>query len=101
MKKIWIAALLLLASCTHKPTEAEIAAHDDAVCRSYGLTYGTSQYADCRQRIVSERQANARAALGAYLQMQRPVYQTPVYQVPVPTTTTCNQVVGYVTCQTH
>lgn len=34
---------------------AEATARDDAQCRSYGLAYGTTPYADCRQKLETAR----------------------------------------------
>lgn len=50
----------MLAGCAPPaPSPAQIAAQDDATCSSYGLQYGTSEYANCREQIALERQQAA------------------------------------------
>jgi hypothetical protein len=73
MKRLVFGAALALglAGCAPPaPTPAQIAASDDATCRSYGLEYGTDQYATCRENIGQQRaQASAqqRAMIANYL----------------------------------
>lgn len=51
-----LAALLILGGCN---LGQQIARHDDGVCRSYGLQFGTGDYAQCRQNLVAQRQAQS------------------------------------------
>jgi hypothetical protein len=76
MKKISLLALLLLAGCysngqsgylvigpyTPAPhaTPAELAASDDATCKSYGAVFGTPDYIQCREHLSDQRQAGLR-----------------------------------------
>ena len=77
---------LFLAGCAHHPLDCAIGlpwadclpgtagytngvggqavSNDDAQCRSYGLTYGTGDYAQCRANLDGQHGAAARAALG-------------------------------------
>lgn len=99
MRGVVVLAFLVLAGCYHGPSQQEIAAQDDMTCRSYGINFGTPEYAQCRQNIVAQRQANMRAVLGS--RPMQPAYQAPTYQIPTSTTTSCNRVAGQVTCQTY
>jgi hypothetical protein len=85
-----VSALLsvtLLSGCSHHPVDCAIGlpwadclpgtagyangvgsqavTNDDVQCRSYGLTYGTGDYAQCRATLDAQHAAAARAALGA------------------------------------
>ena len=33
------------------------AAEDDALCKSYGLSYGTPTYADCREKLLAQHRS--------------------------------------------
>lgn len=85
--RVAILALLILASCTsaaEKQAEQErraqaIAEEEDSTCRSFGLSFGTDSYADCRVKLATaraERRARVRAAvLGAMIaRPQQPIY---------------------------
>jgi hypothetical protein len=50
-----VVAGLACAGCA--PTMQEIAASDDAVCKSYGLLFGTPEYAQCRMTKDQGREA--------------------------------------------
>lgn len=62
---IMVAFASFLTGCGAWPNTSPeaIAANDDSKCASYGLQYGTAEYAQCRQNIDSQRTA----ILGAYL----------------------------------
>jgi len=45
------AIALALAGCAAGPTPKQIAAADDATCRSYGTTPGTDNYLACRMHL--------------------------------------------------
>lgn len=66
MKKAVLLGLLLLSGCISRE---EIDANDDARCSSYGLKYGTPEYAQCRMGVDQQRQA-AIAQVGANIQAQ-------------------------------
>lgn len=107
-------AVLALAGCV---TDAERARQqesaDDSRCASYGYTYGTDGYGQCRQSIDAERARNQRAAAAFMLGMQPvnrptqiPVYQMPVrpYQAPAqpqPSYTTCMSMGQQISCSTY
>jgi hypothetical protein len=55
---VLIAASLSLAGCQ---TAEELAQEDDSTCRSYGLQFGTPDYAQCRQYQQSDRTARYQA----------------------------------------
>ncbi|MCK1733923.1 hypothetical protein IVA79_08130 [Bradyrhizobium sp. 138] len=98
--RIWIAAglSLVLFGCAEYQAQqaAEIASGDDAQCNSYGAKPGSDAYIQCRVSLDNHRQANRRAALGAYLEMQRQnnAQPTPVYQMPTNRQTNCTSVVN-------
>ena len=54
----------LLCGCSRGPTPAQIAADDDAVCRSYGIQPGSQLYVECRAAKERQRQ-QAKATLAA------------------------------------
>jgi hypothetical protein len=62
---------------------------DDATCQSYGLQFGTSAYAQCRQNIDSQRGANARAAAALLASQNRPPPPPQPYYVPTNPTVNC------------
>lgn len=76
-RSVIVICLAILSSCDLPQKIAEqrqerAAANDqadDATCQSYGLTFGTPAYADCRQNIATQRQANAARALD-YIQQE-------------------------------
>jgi hypothetical protein len=71
MRVIWIVLAGLLCSCANHPVDCALGFHhadclpgtpgyddpdkfadtDDKACRSYGLSPGTSEYADCRIKL--------------------------------------------------
>lgn len=78
--KLPVLALLLLAGCTGQGgyavidpfppvqhvTSAELAASDDATCKSYGAVFGSSDYIQCREHLSDQRQATSgTATIGA------------------------------------
>ena len=65
----FLAVTFLLSGCkTPEQRIADQAAADDATCKSYGLQFGTQQYAECRMRLTDQRQAAQAAADAALLQ---------------------------------
>jgi len=72
----WIVAASLLSGCANHPVDCAMGFHhsdclpgtagydnpdkfadvDDKQCKSYGLTYGTPEYADCRLRLSAQHQ---------------------------------------------
>jgi hypothetical protein len=48
-----------------KRSNAAIAAKDDATGKSYALRFGTGDYAQCRENLVNQREANRRALIMA------------------------------------
>lgn len=62
---IAIGGAVALSGCASLmgPTPEQVAASDDAVCRSYGFQYGTSEYGVCRMQQVQQRQQAAIAVL--------------------------------------
>jgi len=76
--KISVLALLLLAGCysngqsrylvigpyspDKQATPAQLAASDDATCKSYGAVFGTTDYIQCREHLSDQRLANPQAA---------------------------------------
>jgi len=91
--------VLLMTGCMSAQERALANAQaDDATCKSYGLSFGSDGYAQCRQNVANQRAANARAALGAFATMQaaHPASQVPYYpmqvQQPVRLQTMCNTV---------
>jgi Tfp pilus assembly protein PilV len=63
MSRILIAPLLIAASLSLAgcQTAQELAQEDDATCRSYGLQFGTPDYAQCRQYQQADRTARYQA----------------------------------------
>ena len=58
---------------------------DAARCQSYGLKFGTAEYAQCRMNIDNQRAANFRAAVSA----PSPPPPPPPPALPASTTTNC------------
>ena len=87
MKSVsWIFIAAALAGCM--PSPRELADRDDETCRSYGLIYGTPNYATCRHSIAANRQAAGAAML--YRPVPPPPQATFVpIQPSAPVTTTC------------
>jgi hypothetical protein len=100
---LFLAVLALMGCTSAEEVRQKNAALDDETCRSYGLTFGTPEYAQCRQNIANQRSANARAALGLLLLQQQNQPATyipqPQPQAPVRMTTTCNTVGNATYCQ--
>lgn len=70
MKRAILIVSILLAGCAlGRPRMT-----DDQACRSYGLQYGTSDYAACRQNLVARRdynQAQQMQQLGNTMQLMQ------------------------------
>jgi hypothetical protein len=77
-KQILALAGLLLAVTGCQEMAAMRTAMDNSRCQSYGFTPGTDAFAQCRMNIDLQRRAE-----------------------PGPTTTTCHNFMGTVTCQTN
>jgi len=43
------------ASASREPTSSQFVADDDATCRSFGLTFGSTDYSNCRLRLLELR----------------------------------------------
>ena len=71
-----VAAALPLGACmTAAEQQAQVAANDDAACRSAGTKPGTPAYAQCRelrsnQRIVAQREAEHAMQRQSYMMQQ-------------------------------
>jgi hypothetical protein len=74
---------------------------DDNTCRAYGLKFGSTEYAQCRQNIANQRSAESRIALSAYL-ASRNQPAPPPYVMPTvtPRTTNCSRMGTQINCQT-
>jgi hypothetical protein len=83
MRMIGLAGIVLALSGCQQLAEMRTAS-DNSRCQSYGFTPGTDAFAQCRMNIDLQRRAEPAAA--------------PVY---APTTTTCRNFMGTVTCQTN
>ncbi len=57
---------------------------DDERCRSFGLNFGTAEYAQCRMNIDNQRTSTRNAILSSF---------------PTPTTTTCQSTGSITTCR--
>jgi hypothetical protein len=83
MRLIVLGALILMAACTTPEERAAKAAEYEAgenwACASYGLRFGTPEFAQCRMFREQQRMARAAALLG-YMGTQRP--PTPIIVVP-------------------
>lgn len=67
-----VAVAMACAGCA--PTVQEVAASDDAVCKSYGAPFGSAPYIQCRTLRDQQRMAGAQAedaALMGSLLMRR------------------------------
>lgn len=67
---------------------------DDDLCKSYGLNFGTPEYAQCRVSLQNQSDANKQAAINAWMasRQQPPATPSPTkmpYQMPVNKTTNC------------
>jgi hypothetical protein len=101
---ICIFSLIVLAGCaSNEDRIAARDANDEATCQSYGLKFGTPEYAQCRQNIAARRQA---AVLAAFQMMQgarvQPVQVQP-YMMPVsrPVNTNCYAAGAIISCQSQ
>ncbi len=93
-----------LAGCMSQQEQAmRLAANDDAVCQSYGLTYGTPQYADCRMRVAEQRNAQQAATDAQLLALAGAMNanRAPATLPPPPIQTNCQQLGNTVNCTTH
>lgn len=87
--------------------------NDDATCKSYGLKFGTSDYAQCREQLLTIRSnqniaasnANAQnnAAAAAILMQQNNKQPAQPYMMPTnaPVTTNCTTTGNYTNCQSR
>jgi hypothetical protein len=97
MRNLILIAVIGLGSCVSaQERQQKIAAEDDAKCKSYGLQYGTSQYAECRMRIDQQRAANGAAAYAAFLG-----YMAETQRQQQPTTTSCNAIGSTINCRSY
>jgi hypothetical protein len=104
-----LACVITLGACAHHPIDCAIgfthadclpgtagydgpveppegwAAHDDAICKSYGLAFGTTPYAQCRESVAGRRDGVTAATAGATATENGAVVQaiTPRVVVPV------------------
>jgi hypothetical protein len=95
LKALPILLVLLLTGCmTEKEREAKLAAADDDKCTSYGLQFGTPQYADCRikmTQIHASEEIARKQAVAAYVDsLERRQ-----------TTTNCTRFGNTVNCQSY
>jgi len=63
-----VIAMVGLAGCG--PTRQEIAANDAEACASYGVKFGTPEYAQCRMERDQRRDQNRLAAAQLFLNNQ-------------------------------
>ncbi len=91
-------------------TPEELDAQDDETCRSYGLTFGTPEYVQCRENISNQRQANLRAIIdapAAPVIVTRPAPAQPpaptvqIIQSPPLLHTNCYSSMGETSCTTQ
>lgn len=92
-----IAVIAALAGCkTNAERLAERTAEDDAKCKSYGMQFGTPQFADCRMKLDQMREARA---LQDYADQQRTLDNIQRSMAPKPAIqTTCNTYMGTTNC---
>lgn len=116
------ALLSALAGCANHPLDCSlgISHHDclpgtagyervaarerasDNQCLSYGLRFGTAEYAQCRQNIDAQRGARDAAVLGAAISRTNPPAQaSPMPPVRQPSQTSCVTNGQYTNCQTQ
>jgi hypothetical protein len=105
-----IVSCAALSACGDRPFNladpagyhAAAANSDNTTCTSYGLKFGTPEYAQCRQNIASQRMANERAAIGAYMARQNQPAPAP-YMMPVKPSfnTNCTTSGTNTNCQTQ
>jgi len=95
---IVLALCLLQAGCAeyYAGQAAQASMADDARCLSYGAKPGSDAYVQCRMNLDNQRDANRRAAIGAFIEAQRQnnAQQAPVYQMPTNRQTNCTSVVN-------
>ena len=84
---------------------AQLAAADDATCRSYGINFGTPQYAQCRMLVAQQRAQAADAQQQRGLMMMglgAGMMQTPQPAPrPAPTMTDCYRAGAIVQCRSY
>lgn len=77
----------------------QIAAQDDAQCRSYGVRPGMPQYVNCRMMLANQRDARSARASDALMSTGLQMMQN---SQPRPTTTTiCNRTHTGVICNSN
>ncbi len=88
---VLILAVALVSCGPPRPTVEQLAASDDAQCRSYGAQPGTDTYVQCRMSINQQRQ-QARTAMAAILSRPAPapVPAPQPYMLPAPAPMTIN-----------
>jgi hypothetical protein len=110
-KFVVFGAFILLSGCgIQERIEANQQAHDDAVCKSYGLAWGSVDYANCRQNLENQRQAQALQAQQASAQflLQQQAQQNEIFQQQMnainasrPLTTNCTSFGNSTSCLTQ
>lgn len=90
-----------------KRREAETAAKDDNICKSYGLKFGTGDYAQCRQNLSNQRAADGRALIQSHPSPPPvEVHPTPpptqsIPLPPEPVTTDCRMIGNMLRCKSQ
>jgi hypothetical protein len=83
MFRVLLLALFLSGCMTAQEQAQNIAASDDADCRSYGAQPGSDAYYQCRMAKDQQRQQTRAAIVGAYLSRPAPApYMLPMPQQP-------------------
>jgi hypothetical protein len=84
MKRMVLLLALLVGGCDLTASQERATAEraDDAGCASYGLKYGSPEYAQCRLSKDQQRRANQAAAVG---QVNRNNQETANQLQPAPT----------------
>jgi hypothetical protein len=97
-----IAGGSLLTGCVGSGYQRNVAIQqtDDERCQSYGLKFGTPEYAQCRQSLEGQRQAAALAVLRAFRTNQG-AGQVPIITrpAPAPSQASCVTAGVYTSCQ--
>jgi hypothetical protein len=97
MRFAFLCLIIALAGCkSQQQLLAERAVEDDAKCQSYGMQFGTPQFADCRMKPDQMREARA---LQDYADQQRTLanIQRSIALKPM-IQTTCNTYMGTTSC---
>ena len=92
-----ISLCLAVTGCqTMEQRDARRGASDDATCKSYGLQFGTPQYAECRMRMQQQWAARDAMLIGAMSQSLANTQQNLLANRPV--VTNCNSYMNSVNC---